>query len=66
MDTPKNAAPIHYYDTLSHAIACGARGPDHRSTKHARQVTCEICVERLAERPTSGLSGVEAAAGGAL
>jgi hypothetical protein len=60
----KPAAPIHFYDTLSHAIACGVRGPDHRSTKHPRQVTCEACVAmRSARQSLAGLPGREVAAG---
>jgi hypothetical protein len=44
-------ALVHYYDTQSHRIACGVSGLDHRSTKHARQVTCRACVALLGERP---------------
>jgi hypothetical protein len=45
-------ALVHFYDTASRRIACGARGPEHRSTKHPRQVTCHACVALLGERPT--------------
>jgi hypothetical protein len=34
---------IHYFDTQQRRIACGA-GVDHRSTKHARSVTCQKCM----------------------
>ncbi len=44
-------ALVHFYDTRSHRIACGVSGLDHRSTKHARQVTCRACVALLGERP---------------
>jgi hypothetical protein len=37
---------VHYYDTQQHRIVCGA-GIDHRSTKHARSVTCQKCVGLL-------------------
>lgn len=48
------AVPIHFYDTRTHAIACGKRAGEHRSTKHARNVTCDACVGLLAERTTGG------------
>lgn len=41
---------VHFFDTGTHRILCGVRGADHRSTKHARQVTCHACVGLLAER----------------
>ncbi|GAO04736.1 hypothetical protein [Anaeromyxobacter sp. PSR-1] len=46
MDAPTQtpASLVHFYDTRTHAIACGAEGPDRRSTKHPRQVTCQSCV----------------------
>lgn len=34
---------IHYFDRQQRRIACGV-GADHRSTKHARTVTCERCI----------------------
>lgn len=45
------ASVIHFFDTRTHHILCGARGAEHRSTKHARGVTCQACVGLLAERP---------------
>ncbi len=44
-------ALVHFYDVGSRTIPCGARGPEHRSTKHPRQVTCPACVALLADRP---------------
>lgn len=38
------ASLVHFYDTRTHAIPCGENGPDRRSTKHPRQVTCQSCV----------------------
>jgi hypothetical protein len=38
---------VHYFDTRLHRILCGLRGFEHRSTKHARNVTCEACVALL-------------------
>jgi hypothetical protein len=40
-------AAVHYFDTVLHRIACGVRGSDRRSTKHARAVTCPSCVALL-------------------
>jgi len=45
--------PVHFYDTRSHAILCGVRGFEQRSTKHARSVTCHACVGMLRERPVA-------------
>lgn len=60
---PQNTSMVHFYDTRSRAIACGVRGLDHRSTKHARQVTCPRCVERLQGRaPEPAVAGEPAAA----
>jgi hypothetical protein len=47
-------AVVHFFDTGKHRILCGVRGADHRSTKHARTVTCQACVGLLAERPAQG------------
>lgn len=51
MPAPTPVSVVHFYDTRVHGIACGLRGADHRSTKHARAVTCPACVGLLAERP---------------
>jgi hypothetical protein len=51
MDALTPVTLIHFYDTRSHLIACGASGVEHHSTKHARQVTCRACVALLGERP---------------
>lgn len=51
MDAPMPATLIHYYDTDSRSIACGVHGLEHRSTKHARQVTCATCTSALRGRP---------------
>jgi hypothetical protein len=50
---------VHYFDTQQHRIACGA-GIDHRSTKHARSVTCQKCMGLL--RAKGEASQVSAAA----
>jgi hypothetical protein len=54
MDALIPASLVHFYDTNTHRIACGVSGFDHRSTKHARQVTCQACVALLGERPFVG------------
>jgi hypothetical protein len=41
---------VHAFDPQQHRILCGVRGYEHRSTKHARGVTCEACRELLRER----------------
>lgn len=63
MDALTPAEPIHFYDTRSRAIACGVRGVDARSTKHARQVTCDACIALLGERPSHAAAGDEPGAG---
>jgi hypothetical protein len=64
MDALTPAVLIHFYDTRSHAIACGAHGVDVRSTKHARQVTCDACVALLGERASlAGAAGAEPSPG---
>jgi hypothetical protein len=45
------ASLVHFYDTDRHAILCGLRGFEHRSTKHSRNVTCQTCVGLLGTRP---------------
>jgi hypothetical protein len=44
------ASVIHFFDTRTHRVLCGVQGAEHRSTKHARGVTCHACVGLLAER----------------
>ncbi len=56
MDALTPATLVHYFDTRVRRILCGLHGYDHRSTKHARDVTCDACIGRLRDRP------VEAAA----
>jgi hypothetical protein len=41
---------IHFYDVRLRETLCGLRGFEHRSTKHARSVTCPACVGLLHER----------------
>jgi hypothetical protein len=66
MENLTPAALIHFYDTRSHEIACGVRGFDARSTKHARQVTCQACVALLGERPSlAAAAGSEPTVGAA-
>jgi hypothetical protein len=43
--------PLHYYDTRLRGIPCGAKGPDVRSTKYARSVTCRSCLQALRDKP---------------
>lgn len=52
MDALMPAAPVHYFDTSLHRIACGVRGSDHRSTKHSRDVTCDACLGLLRDQPS--------------
>jgi hypothetical protein len=51
MDALTPTSVIHYFDTRTHAILCGVRGAEHRSTKHSRGVTCHSCVGMLRDRP---------------
>lgn len=53
---------IHFYDTSTHRIACGASGQDHRSTKHPRQVTCQACVALIGERAAGASAPAETTA----
>ena len=64
MDALTPASLVHYYDTRVHRILCGVRGPEHRSTKHSRSVTCHACVGLLGKRPLdASTSGVATASG---
>ncbi len=67
MDALTSAPLVHYFDTHLHRILCGLRGVDHRSTKHARSVTCQACVRllgtRLAPSDTRGDSDVVSSRG---
>ncbi len=60
MEAVTPGTPVHFYDTRSHAIACGVRGADNRSTKHPRQVTCGACIALMAAR--AGAAPMEAPA----
>ncbi len=44
-------ALVHFFDRRLRGIPCGASGPDVRSTKHARAVTCRSCSQALREKP---------------
>ncbi len=67
MEALRPASLVHFYDTRSRRIACGASGLDHRSTKHPRQVTCDACVALLGERPApADAAGPEMATTGAV
>lgn len=57
------ASVVHFFDTGTHRILCGVRGPDHRSTKHARMVTCHACVGLLGERAGRNGGGAHPPAG---
>jgi hypothetical protein len=67
MDNVIPVALVHFYDTSLHRILCGKRGAEHRSTKHARGVTCDACLGLLRERPTlaAASEAVEPAGGAA-
>jgi hypothetical protein len=63
MDDLIPASLVHFYDTRIRRIACGVSGYDHRSTKHARQVTCQACVALLGQhRSQAAESAAEASA----
>lgn len=62
MEALNAANVVHYYETRLHETLCGLGGFEHRSTKHARGVTCPTCVGLLHERTMSASSP---AAGGA-
>jgi hypothetical protein len=51
MNSVTSVPLVHYYDTTLRRILCGLRGPEHRSTKHSRSVTCDACVGLLRMRP---------------
>lgn len=55
MDELSTTPVVHYFDTELHRILCGVRGADHRSTKHARGVSCPACVGLMGKRSTSSL-----------
>lgn len=59
MDELNATAVVHFFDTQLHRILCGVRGPDHRSTKHARGVSCPACVGLMATRATDVLTRTE-------
>jgi hypothetical protein len=44
MDALTPTTRIHFYDTRTRGIACGVHGPEYRSTKHPRSVTCDRCL----------------------
>lgn len=50
MEALTSSTPMHLYDTVRREIACGVRGAQHRSTKHARFVTCPACLALAGER----------------
>ncbi len=50
MDDVAPVSLIHFYDVRLRETLCGLRGFEHRSTKHARGVTCPACVGLLHER----------------
>ncbi len=53
MDELKTTSVVHFFDTQAHRILCGARGPDQRSTKHARGVSCPACAGLMGTRAAS-------------
>jgi hypothetical protein len=50
MDELNTIPVVHYFDTELRRILCGASGPDQRSTKHARGVSCPACVGLMSTR----------------
>jgi hypothetical protein len=48
---------VHYYDTESRRILCGARTAEDHSTKHARGITCSECIALLRERASPAVTG---------
>ena len=50
MDDLVPVSVIHFYDVRLRETLCGLRGFKHRSTKHARGVTCPACVGLLHQR----------------
>jgi hypothetical protein len=65
MTVTGTTSEVHFYDVDAREIACGVRGADYRSTKHARGVTCEACLEHLEAREPSTARMSESAASGA-
>lgn len=57
---------IHHYDPQHHLILCGLRGFDHRSTKHARSVTCPACLGLLGRGPSARAVDVPGASAGGV
>lgn len=49
----KSLELVHCFDTQRHLILCGAGRFELRSTKHARGVTCQACIELLAAKSTA-------------
>jgi hypothetical protein len=52
MDALEPNTAIHFYDTNTRGIACGVRGPEYRSTKHPRGVTCHRCLALIGKQAT--------------
>jgi hypothetical protein len=52
--TTSSTSVVHFFDTIRHAVPCGAPGFAERSTKHSHGVTCPRCVELLRARPAPG------------
>jgi len=50
MDELVRVSVIHFFDVRRRETLCGLRGFEHRSTKHARGVTCPACVGLLHPR----------------
>jgi hypothetical protein len=60
MEAPESVRPIHSYDTQLRRILCGLHVAEHRSTKHARAVTCPACVEILGTKAEVAAQGADA------
>jgi hypothetical protein len=60
MDALKAVSVVHFYDVRLRETLCGLRGFEHRSTKHARGVTCPACVGLLHERLTPSAAAAPA------
>lgn len=65
MDKQTSNRPVHYYDTERHQVPCGAGMADEHSTKHARNVTCEVCIGVLREGEAEQAQGGSVAPVGA-
>lgn len=64
MDELVPVSVIHFYDVRLRETLCGLRGVEHRSTKHARGVTCPACTGLLHQRLAPEMAPNEDGGGG--